>query len=151
MVMSKGKIVEQGRHDDLVALNGTYSKLVQPQDFSTSKGNLDIQTSDEESTAFVEAIEPVQSLAKYNSAINEDLTSQMTREDFDLYKSTGLLHIIWKMIMSAPELRAYFIVMSIACAIGGEPVPAQPLSARDSNQMTQLLFTLDRICYFQRS
>ncbi|CAJ0552500.1 Ff.00g005780.m01.CDS01 [Fusarium sp. VM40] len=127
VVMSKGKIVEQGRHDDLVALNGTYSKLVQPQDFSTSKGNLDIQTSDEESTAFVEAIEPVQSLAKYNSAINEDLTSQMTREDFDLYKSTGLLHIIWKMIMSAPELRAYFIVMSIACAIGAAVYPGQNL------------------------
>lgn len=136
VVMSKGKIVQQGRHDDLVALNGTYSKLVQAQDLSTSKENLDIQTSDEGSTASTEAIEPIQSLTKYNSTINENLASQIRREDFDLYKSTGLLHTIWKMIKSAPELRAYFIVISIACAIGGKSAPAQPPSAADSNQMT---------------
>lgn len=151
VVMCKGKIVEQGRHDDLVALNGTYPKLVQAQSLSTSKGNLDIQTSDEDSTASTEAIEPVQSLAKYNSAINENLASQMSREDFDIYMSTGLLHTIWKMITSAPELRADFVVISIACAVGGESATAQPLSARDSNQMMQLLFTQDRICYFQKS
>ncbi|KAG2027540.1 hypothetical protein GB937_001286 [Aspergillus fischeri] len=127
VVMSKGKIVEQGKHDDLVALNGTYSKLVQAQDLSTSKGNLDTRTSDEESTTSTEAIEPVQSLAKSNSAINEDLASQMNREDFDLYKSTGLLHTIWKMIMSAPELRAYFVIVSIACAVGAAVYPGQNL------------------------
>ncbi|KAI6757046.1 hypothetical protein HG530_011644 [Fusarium avenaceum] len=127
VVMSKGKIVEQGTHDDLVALNGTYSKLVQAQDLSTSKGNLNIQTSDEGSTASTEAIEPVQSLAKYNSIINENLASQMRKEDFDLYKSTGLLHAIWKMIVSTPELRVYFVVISIACAVGAAVYPGQNL------------------------
>lgn len=151
VVMSKGKIVEQGKHDDLVALNGTYSKLVQAQDLSTSKGNLDTGTSEEQSTTSTEAIELVRSLAKCNSAINENIASQMNREDFDLYKSTGLLHTIWKMIMSAPELRAYFVIISIACAVGGKTATAQPLSAIDSNQMTQLLFTQDRICYFPKS
>jgi ATP-binding cassette subfamily B (MDR/TAP) protein 1 len=120
VVMSKGKIVEQGKHDDLVALNGTYSKLVQAQDLSTSKGNFDTRISDGESTTSTEAMELVQSLAKYNTAINENLASQMNREDFDLYKSTGLLHTIWKMIRSAPELRAYFVIISIACAVGGK-------------------------------
>lgn len=120
VVMSKGKIVEQGKHDDLVALNGTYSKLVQAQNLSISKGNLDTRTSDEESTTSTEAIEPVHSLARYNSAINENLTSQMNREDFDLYQSTGLLRTIWKMTLSAPELRAYFVIISIACAVGGK-------------------------------
>jgi ATP-binding cassette subfamily B (MDR/TAP) protein 1 len=135
VVMSKGKIVEQGKHDDLVALNGTYSMLVQAQDLSTSKGNLNMRTSDEESTASTEVIEPVQSLAKCNSAINENLASQINREDFSLYKSTGLLHTIWKMIMSAPELRVYFVIISIACAVGGKSAPAQPLLAIVSNQM----------------
>jgi ATP-binding cassette subfamily B (MDR/TAP) protein 1 len=151
VVMSKGKIVEQGKHDDLVVSNGTYSKLVQAQDLSTSKGNLDIRKPDEESTISTEVIEPVQSLAKYNSAINENLASQMKREDFDLYKSTGLLYTIWKLIMSAPELRAYFVIISIACAVGGKSAPAQPLSAIDSNRMTQLLFTQDRICSLLKS
>ena len=33
VVMQKGKIVEQGKHDELIALNGTYNKLVAMQSF----------------------------------------------------------------------------------------------------------------------
>lgn len=33
IVMQKGKIVEQGTHDELIALNGTYNKLVMMQSF----------------------------------------------------------------------------------------------------------------------
>jgi subfamily B ATP-binding cassette protein MsbA len=31
--MQKGKIVEQGNHDELIALNGMYNKLVTLQSF----------------------------------------------------------------------------------------------------------------------
>jgi subfamily B ATP-binding cassette protein MsbA len=33
VVMQKGEIVEQGTHDELLAKNGTYSKLVMMQSF----------------------------------------------------------------------------------------------------------------------
>ncbi|HAX14303.1 MAG TPA: antibiotic ABC transporter ATP-binding protein, partial [Leeuwenhoekiella sp.] len=33
IVMQKGKIVEQGKHQELLALNGTYKKLVEMQSF----------------------------------------------------------------------------------------------------------------------
>ena len=33
IVMQKGKIVEQGNHDELIALNGMYNKLVNLQSF----------------------------------------------------------------------------------------------------------------------
>jgi subfamily B ATP-binding cassette protein MsbA len=33
VVLQKGKIVEQGTHDELIALNGTYNKLVSMQSF----------------------------------------------------------------------------------------------------------------------
>jgi len=33
VVMQKGKIVEQGTHDELIALNGMYNKLVTMQSF----------------------------------------------------------------------------------------------------------------------
>ena len=33
IVMQKGKIVEQGTHDQLISLNGNYNKLVMMQSF----------------------------------------------------------------------------------------------------------------------
>jgi len=33
IVMHRGEIVEQGNHDELLAMNGTYSKLVLMQSF----------------------------------------------------------------------------------------------------------------------
>jgi len=33
VVMQKGKIVEQGRHEELIAMKGTYNKLVTMQSF----------------------------------------------------------------------------------------------------------------------
>ena len=33
IVMQRGKIVEQGKHQELLALNGTYKKLVDMQSF----------------------------------------------------------------------------------------------------------------------
>ncbi|KAF5579815.1 multidrug resistance 3 (p glycoprotein 3) [Fusarium pseudocircinatum] len=127
VVMSKGEIIEQGKHEDLVALDGTYAKLVHAQDLYTNKQSLAIETSDDESTASTSAIEPVQSLVEYNSPINENISSQIRREDFNLYESTGLLHTIWKMIKSAPELRTYFVTIAIACAIGAAVYPGQTL------------------------
>jgi len=35
VVMQKGEIVEQGTHDELLAKNGTYSKLVMMQSFES--------------------------------------------------------------------------------------------------------------------
>ena len=35
VVMQKGKIVEQGKHDELIAMNGTYNKLVTMQSFES--------------------------------------------------------------------------------------------------------------------
>jgi subfamily B ATP-binding cassette protein MsbA len=35
VVMQKGKIVEQGKHEDLIAMNGTYNKLVTMQSFES--------------------------------------------------------------------------------------------------------------------
>ncbi|KAG5746428.1 hypothetical protein H9Q70_010875 [Fusarium xylarioides] len=117
VVMSKGKIVEQGTHDN----------LVQAQDLSTHKQILAIEASDDESAASTGAIEPVQSLVKYNSTVNEDIASQIRREDFSLYESMGLLNTIWKMIRSAPELKTCFVAIAIACAIGAAVYPGQTL------------------------
>ena len=120
VVMNKGKIVEQGRHDELVALGGTYAKLVQAQDLSTTKQDLVNPNSDGESTATIEAVEPVQSLAKFNTAADEKVASQIVQEDFSLYKRTGLIHTIWMLVQSSPELKTCYSITCICCFLGGE-------------------------------
>ena len=120
VVMNKGKIVEQGRHDELVALGGTYAKLVQAQDLSTTKQDLVNSNSDEESTATTGAVKPVQSLTKFNTAVDEQLASQIVREDFSLYKRTGLIHTIWMLVQSSPELKTCYSITCVCCFLGGK-------------------------------
>ncbi|CAG7557819.1 unnamed protein product [Fusarium equiseti] len=127
VVMNKGKIVEQGTHDDLVALGGTYAKLVQAQDLSTTKQDLVSSNSEQESTATTEAVEPFQSLAKFSTTVDETLASQIVREDFSLYKRTGLIHTIWKMVQSSPELKTCYWITFVCCFLGAAVYPGQTL------------------------
>ncbi|WYZ42253.1 hypothetical protein EsH8_V_001148 [Colletotrichum jinshuiense] len=140
VVMSKGKIVEQGRHDDLVALDGAYAKLVKAQDLSVEKKDSIDDNSDSDET---ETVEPVQSLAKYDTAVVQRLASQMDVEDFELYKHTGLIYTIWKIIRSSPEIKVSYTLVFIACVVGGKLAP-QVLFWVFVNRNAQLPSILDR-------
>ncbi|KAI3559291.1 ATP-binding cassette sub-family B member 5 [Colletotrichum abscissum] len=124
VVMSKGRIVEQGKHDELVALNGTYAKLVKAQDLSIKEKSSHDNSSEDDST---EAAEPVQSLAKYDTEVAQRLTSFKNMEDFKLYKQTGLVHTIGKLIRSTPELRMWYGTVFIVCILGAAVYPGQTL------------------------
>ncbi|OLN93242.1 Leptomycin B resistance protein pmd1-like protein 6 [Colletotrichum chlorophyti] len=127
VVMSKGKIVEQGKHDDLVALNGTYAKLVKAQDLAVDKRDEVEKNDGEDLTETTETVEPVLSLAKHSTAVAQRLASQKDREDFSLYKQTGLLYTIWKIIRSSPELKVWYVLAFIACVLGAAVYPGQTL------------------------
>ncbi|KAJ3528005.1 hypothetical protein NM208_g10425 [Fusarium decemcellulare] len=127
VVMSKGKIMEQGRHSDLVAENGIYSKLVKAQDLSPAGATGDGErTSDEESTMDGD-MEQVQSLGKIKTAEAQHLASLKDREDHDLYEKTGLIHSIWRLVLATPELRIWYLLTVIACTAGAAVFPGQAL------------------------
>ncbi|KAF5489359.1 Leptomycin B resistance protein pmd1 [Colletotrichum siamense] len=124
VVMNKGKIVEQGKHDELVALGGNYAKLVKAQDLSVKeKGSTD-ESSEDDST---EAAEPVQSLAKYDTEAAQRLVSFKDKEDFKLYKQTNLVHTIVKLIRSTSEIKMWYCSAFVVCVLGAAVYPGQTL------------------------
>ncbi|KAJ0319914.1 hypothetical protein Brms1b_003506 [Colletotrichum noveboracense] len=124
VVMNKGKIVEQGKHDELVALGRNYAKLVKAQDLSVKeKGSTD-ESSEDDST---EAAEPVQSLAKYDTEAAQRLVSFKDKEDFKLYKQTNLVHTIVKLIRSTYEIKMWYCSAFVVCVLGAAVYPGQTL------------------------
>ncbi|KAE8369414.1 P-loop containing nucleoside triphosphate hydrolase protein [Aspergillus caelatus] len=126
VVMSKGRIVEQGQHSELVARGGAYASLVKAQDLSATRSADDEEQSTEDETPDKEA-EPVQSLARYQTAEARQLTMLQHREDFGLYKRRGILRSIAKLVISTPNLRFWYFLTIICCVAGAAIFPGQAL------------------------
>ncbi|KAM5346969.1 hypothetical protein ACJ41O_009974 [Fusarium nematophilum] len=127
VVMSKGRIMEQGRHSELVQSNGVYAKLVKAQDLSPAEARDESErASDEESTAGDE-VKPIQSLGRIQTAEAQQLASLRSREDHDLYRQMGLLRSIMRLVFATPELKFWYILLVIACAVGAAVFPGQAL------------------------
>ncbi|RSL97764.1 hypothetical protein CEP52_010719 [Fusarium oligoseptatum] len=125
VVMSKGKIVEQGHHNELVALNNVYAKLVMAQDLSPSgNGQESDQSSDGETTKGND-VEPVQSLAKLKTVEAQHLASLKDREDHELYNKTGLIHSIGRLIVATPNLWSWYLLILVTCTAGAAVFPGQ--------------------------
>ncbi|KAF6806884.1 ATP-binding cassette sub-family B member 5 [Colletotrichum sojae] len=124
VVMSKGKIVEQGRHGELVTMEGAYAKLVKAQDLSVEGQVKSDNSSDHSST---EAVEPVQSLANYDTSDARRLESHKDREDFAIYKQTSLLVTVAKLIRSTPQLKLWYFIILVCCITGAAVQPGQTL------------------------
>ncbi|KAK1147147.1 hypothetical protein N8T08_001886 [Aspergillus melleus] len=128
VVMSKGKIMEQGRHEELVSRNGIYATLVKAQDLAPtnaerSYGSQDTSMEDQAS----EAGDDLEPLVKIRTAEAKRLAARKDREDHDLYEKTGIIRNIWKLLRATPEIWLWFGV-TVATCIGGAAVnPGQAL------------------------
>ncbi|KZL85124.1 multidrug pheromone exporter [Colletotrichum incanum] len=127
VVMSSGRIAEQGRHDDLVALNGIYHNLVKTQDLSpTETQKTKERLSDVEST-----LDDIPGgdhpLFKIKSIEERHLASIKDREDFTMFKQSGLISTVMKLIGCTPELKLWYLLALISCFIGAALFPAQAL------------------------
>ncbi|KEZ39827.1 Multidrug resistance protein 1, 2, 3 (P glycoprotein 1, 2, 3) [Scedosporium apiospermum] len=131
VVMSEGKIMEQGRHEELVSRNGIYATLVKAQDLAPAniqknRGSGGTSTSDEASEKGGDRVDRVQSLAGIQMGEARQLAAK-DPEDHSLYEKTGIIHSIWKLLRGTPDIWPWFAV-TIATCIGGAAVnPGQAL------------------------
>ncbi|TQN63825.1 Leptomycin B resistance protein pmd1, partial [Colletotrichum shisoi] len=125
VVLSKGKTVEQGRHDELVALGGAYSNLVKAQSLSVSQNKEDSDEGSEDKS--VKEIGQTLSVARHNTAEAQSLLALQDRENYDLCKKTGLFHTIFKVAWSTPDMQVWYCVVIVACVVGAGVFPGQAL------------------------
>lgn len=124
VVMSEGKIMEQGRHEELVSRNGIYATLVKAQDLAPAniqknRGSGGTSTSDEASEKGGDRVDRVQSLAGIQMGEARQLAAK-DPEDHSLYEKTGIIHSIWKLLRGTPDIWPWFAVTIATCIGGGK-------------------------------
>lgn len=119
VVMKQGKIVEQGRHDELVARDGEYATLVNAQDLSTEKAEAAAEESSEEDDEIL-SVKQTQSLVRQKTADVENFEAFKNREDFNVAPRTGVITTIWKLVRATPELNTCYGIVGLACLAGGK-------------------------------
>ncbi|KAL0935491.1 multidrug resistance protein [Colletotrichum truncatum] len=123
VVLARGKIIEQGTHEQLMAEASTYSALVKVQDLSPTVHDDSSQQSQEDEV--VEQIEKTKSLAKYTTMEANHLASLKDREDFDAYKKTSLARTLVKVILASWDLRWWYLLIATTCTVGAASYPGQ--------------------------
>lgn len=119
VVMENGRILEQGTHNSLLESDGAYARLVRAQDLSVatkgpeSASDLDEKDEDEHAPLTGE-------LTRYSTSTKSAMEKQINRDDFDNWKRLGLLHTVWRLVKSTPELNWTFAVLVLGCFAGGK-------------------------------
>ncbi|KAH1571385.1 hypothetical protein KXW39_009270 [Aspergillus fumigatus] len=127
VVMSQGKIMEQGTHEELARKNGIYASLVKAQDIAPANleqdhGSEGMSTSDEGPE-----MGDNQSVTRVRTAETQKPAALRDREDHSLYKKIGIIHNIWNLLRGMPELWIWFAVTMATCIGGAAVNPGQAL------------------------
>jgi ATP-binding cassette subfamily B (MDR/TAP) protein 1 len=117
VVMSKGRIIEQGTHESLIVQNGTYARLVRIQQL-TNSDDLEGNDSEKESLANEKVyIDVIKDLTRYPTVDRVRMDSQVQRDDYDSHKHTGLLQVVYRLVKETPELSMAYLATIMGCVM----------------------------------
>ncbi|KAK1753327.1 P-loop containing nucleoside triphosphate hydrolase protein [Echria macrotheca] len=128
VVMTKGKIIEQGTHEDLVGMDGAYARLVRVQDLAVSARSSTSDSEPEDGASGEEKVlRATKTMTRYPTSDQKRLEEQRERDDYSKYKQQGFLVVVKRLAVENPELKWAFIVTAIGCLLACAAFPAQAL------------------------
>lgn len=125
VVMSKGRIVEQGTHDSLLARGGAYARLVKVQDLGKAVDQEEEEAEDESAQSHSLVME--KTVTKFPSHDVRRLEEQKERDNYDLHKPISMLRVVYRLVVEQKTLAVPYAVVLSACILGGAVYPAQAL------------------------
>ena len=128
VVMTKGRIIEQGTHESLIKQDGTYAKLVRIQNLTISEtSSVTAGDEDEATGADGDPADLTKTLTRYASSVEGRMEAQKERDNYDHHKHMGVLATIFKLFKETPELGwAYFFAFG-SCLASGALFPGQAI------------------------
>jgi ATP-binding cassette subfamily B (MDR/TAP) protein 1 len=121
IVMAKGKIVEQGRHDELLSKQGVYQSLVQAQEIISKIQPSEIGNVEKsgEDLAIDEKLNLTRTATTKSVAIRAP-----TKEEEKEYSKWELIQFSWEM---NKKERVIMIIGFICCSVAGTNAPVQAI------------------------
>ncbi|KAJ5413568.1 hypothetical protein N7465_005873 [Penicillium sp. CMV-2018d] len=127
VVMEHGHILEQGTHNSLLESNGAYARLVRAQDLSVATQDPEYASDSQDETEKEDHVILASKLTRHSTTTRSISENQLSRDDFDNWKRLGLLHTVWRVVKSTPELNWTLMVMILACLTGAAAYPGQAI------------------------
>ncbi|RSL85445.1 hypothetical protein CEP51_003318 [Fusarium floridanum] len=128
VVMTNGRIVEQGTHESLLQTDGVYSRLVKIQDLAVDDDE-SVSSTDETNVAD----NPREDTVKLSRTLtNNDLDQQSTnaaqdRDNYALHKHWGIFQVLARLVRDTPELLWPYVFTVGGCILGGAMFPGQAI------------------------
>ncbi|KAL6352897.1 hypothetical protein LRP88_13372 [Fusarium phalaenopsidis] len=117
VVMTDGRIVEQGTHESLIQADGVYSRLVKIQDLSVDDDE-SVSSTDETNVAGhtrEEAVEISRTLTNHEAL---GTRADQDRDNYALHKQWGVLYVLARLVRDTPELLWPYFFTLAGCLLG---------------------------------
>jgi ATP-binding cassette subfamily B (MDR/TAP) protein 1 len=126
VVMTKGRIIEQGSHAALIAQDGTYARLVKIQNLSVSaeeeaeESTSENKDKDKAEHVCADPADLTKTLTRFETADRARLEAQKDRDSYENHKHLGFVGVIWRLVRETPELKWVYMITLISCVLGGK-------------------------------
>ena len=138
VVMTKGRIVEQGTHEGLIAEGGVYARLVKIQDLTVASRGASSDSEGDDTIAEEDPAHPTKTITKYPTADQNRLKAMVEHDNFDNYKHQGFIRVIARLIRENPDLAWPYIISLIACIAAAAAFPGQAILFAKINEVFAL-------------